>query len=250
MLDHLLIFLGVYIISIGMSAFLMSDRAGLLKPIALRLCFIGVIFHELAHYVMSLTVGRKPADISVKWRDDNYKHIRNPHGSVSPSKPESFLQAFIISLAPLYLSTWFIFFLWFDIIFTPFYDPLIKTVAVFILLSVLLTASPSGQDIRTIGKAFIFDPKNSWYQILLIICSILILLFFIIITHIVFPLDIFYYLAIAGIYLTLKFTLIAIRKLVCIINLYNYKKPHKIKFKRFTRKRYKPTKPWREEGSN
>ncbi|MFX1419610.1 MAG: hypothetical protein ACFE9N_11880, partial [Promethearchaeota archaeon] len=243
MLDELLIFLGVYIISLGMSGFLMSDRAGVLKPIALRLFFIGVVFHELAHYGMSLAVGRKPADIRVKWRDDKDKHIRNPRGTVASSRPESFLQAFVIALAPLYLSTWFIFFLWFGVIFTPLYNPLIKTLAVFTLLSVLLGASPSGQDLKTIGYAFKHDPKNSWYQVLLIICSSLILLSFMAITHIVFLLDFFYYLAITGIYITLKFSILGINRIIA--SLQNYKKPHKVRLS-LSRRHYKPKNPGRE----
>ncbi|MFW9874626.1 MAG: hypothetical protein ACFFG0_16085 [Candidatus Thorarchaeota archaeon] len=243
MLDELLIFLGVYIISLGMSSFLMSDRAGVLKPIALRLGLIGVLFHELAHYGMSIAVGRKPADISVKWRDDKYRHIRNPHGLIASHRPESFLQAFVIALAPLYLGTWLIFFLWFGVIFTPLYDPLIKTLAVFTLLSLLLGASPSGQDLRKIGYAFKHDPKNSWYQVLLIVCSNLILLSFIAITHIVFLLDVFYYLAITGIYLTLKFSIQGVRRI--IISFQNPKKPRKVR-SNLSRKRYKPKNPGRE----
>ncbi|UCC20599.1 MAG: hypothetical protein JSV62_04745 [Promethearchaeota archaeon] len=242
MLDELLLFIGVYIISLGMSGFLMSDRAGVLKPIALRIFFIGVLFHEVAHYGISLVSGKIPEKISIKWRHEEYG-VRYPHGSVKHFKPPSFLQAVLISFAPLYLSTWLIFFLWFGVIFSPFYDPIIKTISIFFLFSLLLTASPSSQDIVLIGNAFKTDQKNSLYQILLIVCSSLILLSFLTITQIVFLLDFFYYIAIAGIYLSLKFSILGIRRL--IISLQNHKKPQKISLN-LSRKRYKPINPRRE----
>jgi hypothetical protein len=245
MIEEPFIFLGVYIISIGLKNFIISDRAGIIKPIANRLFFIGVIFHELAHYGMCLAVGRVPKSISISWRDERYK--RNPNGVVKPKDWPSFLQSFVIALAPLYLSTWLIFWLWFGVIFTPFYDPLIKTISVFILLSLLLTAAPSFGDLLMIRNSFKQDPKHSWYQVLLISFSILILWMCLLLTGTIFLLEVFYYLVIAGIYLGLKFTFIGLRKLFIRINTYNFKKPQKIKSRRFTRKSYRPSKPWREK---
>lgn len=246
MLQEPLIFLGIYMISLILKNFLLSDRAGVFKPIAKRVFFIGVFFHEFAHYGMCLAVGRIPKSISFKWRDGKYNQDQNPRGSVEPKDAPSFMQSIVISFAPLYFSTWLIFWLWFGVIFTPLYDPIIKTIAVFVLLSLLLTAAPSHGDIGMISFSFRKDPKHSWYQIFLISFSILVLWLFLVITQITFFLDVFYYLAIAGIYLVLRFSFIGLRKLVIRIDSYNYKKPQKVRFRRFTRRRYKPTKPWKK----
>ncbi|MFX0040159.1 MAG: hypothetical protein ACFFCY_05030 [Promethearchaeota archaeon] len=245
MIQEPFIFLLICIISIGLKKFIDSDRAGIIRPIAKRLFFIGVIFHELAHYGMSIVVGKLPRSISINWRD--WRGKKNPNGSVEPKDWPSFLQSIIISLAPLYLSTWLIFYLWFGVLFTPFYDPIIKTLTVFLVISLLLTAGPSEGDLKMIGNSFMQDPKNSWYQILLISLSILILWIVLVYFQIIFFLDVFYYLGIAGLYLILKFTLIWIRRLVIRIDKYNFKNPQRVKSRRFTRKRYRPSKPWRKK---
>lgn len=241
MLDELLIFLGIGIISLGISGFLLSDRAGVVKPIAMRLFFIGVIFHELAHYVSSLAVGEVPNGMSVKWYAEN-KTQRFPNGSVSPSEPPSFLQSIVIAFAPLYISTWLIFLLVFGVIFTPMNNVVLKVISVFLVLSLLLTAAPSAQDIRMIGYAFQKDPQNSWYQILLILVSILILWAILLLTRFTFILDVFYYFAIAGIYLLLKFSVRGIGNLIERIFSHNYTKPSKTHPRAYTRKRYRPKK--------
>jgi hypothetical protein len=246
MIKEPFIFLGICIISLGLSSFLLSDRAGVFKTIALRLFFIGIIFHEIAHYLMSLAVGKIPEKISIKWRNEKYKFIRDPHGSVKPADPPSFLQAIVIALGPLYISTWLIFFLLFGVISIPLYNPVIKTIAVFLVFSLLLTASPSSGDIGAIATAFKEDPQHSWYSIFLIILSFLTLWFFLLSTQIIFFLDVFYYLAITGIYLIYKFSFIGIRKIIIRINSRIYNKPNKVRFKRFSRTHYKPKKPWKE----
>ncbi|MFX0021516.1 MAG: hypothetical protein ACFE9S_04270 [Candidatus Hermodarchaeota archaeon] len=246
MIEEPLVFLGIYVISLALSNFLLSDRAGILKPIALRLFFIGVIFHELAHYLMSLVVGRIPDSFNIKWRnEDNQK--RSPHGSIYLEKPPSFLQAVIIAFAPLYVSTWLIFMLWFGVIFSPYFSPVLKTIAVFICISLFLTASPSKGDLQYVTHSFRKDPTNSWYQILLLCISTIILWVFFIFTRISLNLDFFYYLAIAAIYLMLKFSFIGIRKIMVKIQSGNFKKPEQIKFNRFSRQHYKPKKPWKEK---
>ncbi|MFW9877757.1 MAG: hypothetical protein ACFFG0_32110, partial [Candidatus Thorarchaeota archaeon] len=99
----------------------------------------------------------------------------------------------------------------------------------------LLIVLPSSQDIVFIGNAFKLDPKNSWYQIFLIVCSGFILLFYLSITHIVFILNVFYYLAIAGIYFALKFSILGVQKL--IVSLRDPKKPRKLR-SNLSRRRY------------
>ena len=242
MIQEPFIFLGIFVISLISSSLLLRDDAGPFKSVALRLFFIGVIFHELAHYVMSLVVGHVPDGIEIKWRHEKTRK-RYPHGFVKPGKPLSFLQSFLIGFAPLYLSTWLIFYLWFGVVFNPQFMPLIRVIAGFISISLLLTASPSSADFRFISHSFKNDPTHSWYQIFLVIISTIILWFILSAFQINFFLDFFYYVAIAGLYFLLKFSFIGLGKIYNILQSRNYKKPSKLRFKRFTRKHYKPRKP-------
>jgi hypothetical protein len=242
-----MIFLGVLVISLILSSFVYSDRSGVLRPILLRVCIIGVFIHELAHYIMSLVVGKMPDSFNIKWQRKSDLNEGGPHGSITLEKPPSFLQAVIIAFAPLYISTWLIFLLWFGVIFSPLFYPIVKIIAVFILISLILTASPSKADLRYISYSFRTDPSNSWYQVFLISISVLMLWIFLFFTQISLILDFFYYIVIAAIYLILKFSFIGIRKLSMKLHSRNFQKPEKIKFKRFSRQHYKPKKPWKEK---
>jgi hypothetical protein len=241
MLQEPFVFLGILVLSSLLTSLVFSDRAGVIRRIANYLFFIGVIFHEIAHATMILAGGRIPKGINVWWRDS--RNQANPHGSVEPDHNYSFLHTVLIAFAPLYFSTWLIFYLWFGVVNTPFYDPVIKTLAVVIIISLLLTAAPSGPDLRFIPLMFSRDPKHSWYQILLIFLSIFILWIFLVITQVSFFLDVFYYIAVAVIYFILRFSFIVFRKIGIKINSYYYKKPEKVSARKFTRRRYKPAKP-------
>ena len=46
------------------------------------ICFIGVIVHELCHYIMCAITGVPTSGFKVKYRDEKL-YIANPHGSVS-----------------------------------------------------------------------------------------------------------------------------------------------------------------------
>ncbi|NVM34511.1 MAG: hypothetical protein HWN81_02875 [Candidatus Lokiarchaeota archaeon] len=242
MIEEPFVFLLILVVSLVLSHFLMSDRAGRFQWVAYRLFFIGVIIHEISHAIMCLMVGMKFEYIRIRWRDERFG-FRSPHGSVKPDRIPTFLQAFVLALAPLYFSTWLIFLFTFGVVFNPSFEPLARFFAGVVVISCLLTAAPSTIDWRYISGAFRENPSHSWYQILLISLSIWILWFILISTHTTFFLDVFYYLAIAGIYLVLKFSLIGSRKLLAHISTRNYSKPSKVKMRPFTHKHYKPKKP-------
>lgn len=242
MIEEPFVFLLVLFISLIMSHFLLSEKAGPVRPIARRLFFIGVFFHEMSHYVMSLVVGMKPEQIKVKWRNEKFG-FQDPHGSVKPSRIPTFLQAFASSLAPLVFSTWLIFGLLYGVVLNSNFVLIIKVIAIFLIISLFLTAAPSSGDLRMITFCFRENTSHSWYQVFLISISMFLLWLVLIFTHITFFLDVFYYLAIAGIYLTLKFSLIGSKRLVAYISTRNYSKPRKVRMRPFTHKHYKPKKP-------
>jgi hypothetical protein len=202
----------------------------------IRLTYIGVIVHELSHYVVNLAVGIKPQGISVKWRDG--KGRRNPNGFVQ-SKPRSFLQALLIIFAPLYIGTWLIF-LCLEVVSSSLYHPLIRICAGFFGLSVLFAAKPSSGDFRNISSAFKGDTVYSLYQVLLVTISTFILWGILALSKIYFSLDIFFYLTITGLYFVLKYSFIGIRVFYKKFSSRQFKKVRKIPFKQYIRRRYKP----------
>ena len=242
MIEEPFVFLCMLLISLVMSHFLLGERAGVIQPIAFRLFYVGVIFHELSHYITCLMVGIKPEQIKVKWRNEKFG-FRSPHGSVRLSRIPTFLQALVVSIAPLCFSTWLIFGLLYGVVLNSIFDPIIKVIAIFLIVSLFLTAAPSSVDLQMITRSFRENTSHSWYQVLLVSVSTCILWFILIFTHISFLLDVFYYFAIAGIYLFIKFSLIGSRKLIVHASNLNYSKPSKVRMRPFTHKHYKPKKP-------
>lgn len=245
MIEEPFIFFIVLISSLGLSSFLLSEKAGSIQKVAMRLFFIGVVIHELSHYVMSIVVGIPPERIAIKWRNESNGE-RNPQGYVKIKRKASFLQAIVIGLAPLYISTWLIF-LSIEVIFNPAFTPLIRIFAGFLCISLFLTAAPSSGDLRQITGSFREDPSNSWYQVFLISISMVILWLILLYTRIVFILDVFHYLAIAGLYLTLKFSFILIKKIVVKLSSRKLKGPSRVGVRRFTRSYHEFEEPL-EEG--
>ncbi len=241
MIEELLIFLGILVCSLVISNIALKERySSPFYHIAIRLAFVGVVVHECCHYVMNLAVGIIPRGIEIRWRDKK-THRRNPYGSVQ-SRPRSFLQAFVICLAPLYISTWLIF-LSINVMLGSQFDVLLRILAGFFAVSLLFGAAPSNRDFNNIPKSFGADPLHSLYQVVLIGVSALILWTILISTRVVFFLDVFYYLSIAGIYLILKFCFIGINMIFNKIATRDYTKPRKPKFGKLKRRRYKPKKP-------
>jgi len=243
MIQEIIVFIIILIISMIVQKMIRKDILGPFYPIALRLSFIGVIVHELSHYVLNLAVGIIPKKIEIKWKSDDKKR-RSPQGAVY-SKPRSLLQAFFICLAPLYISTWLAF-LTLYIALSANFNPVIRVVSGLICISLVLGAAPSNQDFNNIPNAFRKDPIHSLYQIFLVILSSLILWIIIQFSQIIFLLDVFYYFTIIGIYFILKFIFIGSRDLIHKVQSLNYRKPPKVRIKPFTRKHYKPKKPHTE----
>ncbi len=237
MLEELVVFAIILMISLFFKHLISKGRS--LSPfygILIRLEYIGVVIHEISHYLISLLVGIKPRKIEIKFRHEKMGFIA-PHGSVRV-KPENFLQAFLISFAPLYISTWLAV-LFFNIASYSDYWFVIRFIAILLLISTIIGAAPSSADISCFFCSVRFDPVYTLYQIFLIVLSIFILWALLYYFEIVFFLDVFYYLSIAAIYWGLKLGFMGISKAMFLTR----SKDHKLRIRRIARRRYKPQKP-------
>jgi hypothetical protein len=242
MLEEILIFLGVLVASWSGSyliKIILKKKVSIVSRIIYILIFIGTAVHEFSHYIANLIVGLKPGKIEIKWRDEHYGFI-SPHGSVI-AKPRSFLQAIIICLAPLYISTWLIFLTFFSIL-NPNLPIVLRIISGILCISLFYGASPSGRDFTNIFSAFKDDVFYSTYQIFLITLSIIILYLLLIFSNIIFILDLFYYLTIAGLYWIFKLSFMGLDKLFRI----HYPcKGSELNIPSLTRHRYKPKRPYK-----
>ena len=112
------------------------------------LFFLGVIVHEFSHLTVSLICGVPIERIEIKWRSPDGFSVA-PHGSITTGdRPhKSFMQGLMISFAPLLVST-FLFFGCIDIITIINTSFFIKIFAIFLAISLILTAAPSKQDLN------------------------------------------------------------------------------------------------------
>ncbi len=182
------------------------------------IAFIGVFVHELAHYTLGTLFGAKMGKITVRYRNRKVSRI-SPHGWVDNPEYErqSFIQAFMISFAPLFVST-FLFMFCLDIIFHIQAEIWIKLIAVLFCVSLLIGSEPSGQDVKLVGRKFNTDPRYSLYQICLVVLSMVLVWLFVDLYFIILPFEVLYYieyfLFVALFYYTLKFVFWVIGKII------------------------------------
>ena len=212
---------------------------------------VGIIFHELCHLFMCFITHTPVRKVSlirkIPKQDSGNERIFKYYGEVEIGESRiSFLQAFVVGFAPLYLSFWLFFFL-LDQLRTTQVNPWVFVLYIFIMVSISLSAAPSFADLRLIPTAFQNDISHSLYQIMLIILAIsatwLVLFGYKIHTiH-----ELLTYLIITAFYFTFKYGFIWIGIIKHQIILYGKlsHKPHgsKIKYRKFYRRRYKPQKP-------
>ena len=189
-----------------------------IKTIFDIILFFGVVVHELAHYTLGILFGVKISKIRVKYRSEHSAGVA-PHGSVQDPEFErnSFIQSFMVSFAPLFVST-FLFMFCMDIIFHIQVAIWIKVIAVVFSFSLLLGSKPSGQDVRCVGMSFNLNPRYSLYQISLVLLSGILVWAFIDLYFISLPFEVFYYIEyfifVAVFYYSFKFVFWAISKIV------------------------------------
>jgi hypothetical protein len=212
MFEDIIWFFIILFSSILIRNLLLRRDTGPFKSILVRLAYIGVLVHELSHFAMSLVAGIVPRGIKVKYRSE-ITRMPNPHGSVNIGPKRNFLQASLICLAPLYISTWLIF--WsLAIAFNALYTPLIRILAGFFCFSLFTGAAPSNPDFKIIFRSFQKDPSHSMYQISLVSLSVLLNWVILTFYQITFMLDVYYYVVIVITYYFLKYGVVGINKTI------------------------------------
>ncbi len=164
-IQNILAFIVIAISSGIISRTLRHYDLGPFNTICNILGFIGIIVHELSHYIMSLLVGIPPAKIEFTYRWMN--------GSVSYKKgtQKSFLQGFLTSLAPILIITWLIYICIGELIISV--SPLRFFFFLFLTISLLVGARPSSRDLKNLVYWFKNDIRYSFYQIFLVMLSLI-----------------------------------------------------------------------------
>ena len=237
------IFLGV---SYTITRFLLRIDYGPFSKVLMALRFIGVAVHELSHFVMCIIVGVRPKGINIRLRSKETGKV-SPSGEVFPDWHNfTFLQAAFTCLAPLIFSTW-LFFWSLSIAFTADQvHPLIRIIAGVFCVTLFLGATPSKPDFQIIGHWFRKDPKYSLYQLGLLVLSGFFVWGILFYYSIVLPLDIIYYILVGVGYYIVKYSFRAVGwALFKVATFHNPQKSTSpsIKYSRFMRRRFKPSKP-------
>jgi hypothetical protein len=191
---------------------------------------------------MCLLVGVRPTGFRVKLKSE-YSNKTDPHGSITLDIHNiTFLQKMLIGLAPLFVSTW-LFFLSLEIAFTTQFNPFIRVLAGFFCLTLFLGATPSTVDFRSIYHTFKEDPGYSCYQIALVILSGFLVLVLLAYYRFALLFDLFYFILTGIGYGILKYSFMGFNRLIRGITAGDCKSSQEINYKKFTRRRFKPTKP-------
>ncbi|MHA2280725.1 MAG: hypothetical protein ACXAC5_07725 [Promethearchaeota archaeon] len=206
------------------------------------LSFIGVLFHELSHYALCLLTGVPAGRMFVRFRD-GYTGEVAPHGAVQTKKThqETFLQSILVSLGPVLIGTWIIYFS-LNIALSSLFHPIYRVIAGFLAFAILLASTPSGPDFRLMRTGLDNDLQHSLYQLFLLALSILMSWGVVVVFRIVFPLEFFYYFIIIAWYIVLKYSFIGIRWAVTKALRRFGREQNRTKFRQFAKRKYKSSK--------
>lgn len=138
------------------------------------LAVLGIVIHELCHALMCLLTNTQIRTMKILEQSDSKSKFGLKYGGRVELKDHvklSFLQALLIGFAPLYLSFWLFFFL-LEQLKNPSLEVVIFYLYIFVMVSLVLSATPSLADLLAILGSFQFDWRHSLYQICLLLLSI------------------------------------------------------------------------------
>jgi hypothetical protein len=241
-ITSLMIFPFILVVGYLVQILLWGRKSGSFTTIINVLAFIGVFFHEISHYILSVLTGVPAGPIRVRLRDEETGRIA-PHGAVGQPRghQKTLLQAVLVSFGPVLLGAW-IFYIALKVAFNSLSDPLFRIIAGFLALSVLIASTPSPQDFHLIREGFSHDPRHAIYQLILLTISILLSLGVVILFNITLPIEFLYYGLIILWYVTLKYSLLTIRWGLAKIRARFRKEKSGSQFRRISRRRYKSSK--------
>lgn len=252
MFEELLIIIGFLLFSFLISYLLLTYTPEPLNKIVKALAIIGIIIHELCHIAMCIITNARIENINIIDRAENKEKEKigkygryNYFGTIkiSENKRLTFLQATLIALAPLFISFWLFFYL-FDQLLNPQLNIFLFFLYAFIMISIALAAAPSLADILCIPRALKNDPYYSIYQIFLSALSIFLVWLLINIYQFSFFHEAMNYILIMIVYYVFKYGFRGINGIIYKISSRNRRSSSRSHhFKRYTRRRFKPTKP-------
>jgi len=251
MFEELLFIMGFLLFSFLISYVLFTYTPSPLNKIVKALAIIGIIFHEVCHLLMCIITGARIEKINLLDRAENKdKESKIKYGKyqyfgsikIRENRKLTFLQAVLISLAPLVLSFWLFFYLW-ELILDPQINIFLFFFAVFIMVSIVLAAAPSLADVICIPSAFKQDPHYSLYQIFLSALSIITVWILVNKYQLSFIHEAITYALIMLLYYVFKYAFRGISLIYTNRSGNNSLGDRKLNYKRYTRRRFKPTKP-------
>jgi len=207
---------------------------------------VGVVIHEISHRFMCYITRTPVEHVSLLKKIPTQKPDRFSFGGEVILKEEarlSFLKAFLIGFAPIYICFWAFWFFWGQILNAGLDE---WTIFLYILLmcSLVLGAAPSLGDLKSIGSAFSRDIYHSMYQIILIGTSMLTVWFVLNIYQFEVVHEIFNYLFFAAGYAVYRYSILGVY--IVVQKLRARPRPMAQKsasVHRLTRRRHKPIKP-------
>ncbi len=249
MFEEIIFMVGFAVFSVVMSYVLLVVAPEPLNKFFQVLAVLSILIHELCHILMCLLTDTQIRTMKILEHSDNESKFGLKYGGrieLKEFNKLTFLQVLLIGFAPLYLSFWLFFFLW-EQLKNPSLEVVIFYLYIFIMVSLVLSASPSLADLFAIFSSFQFDWRYSLYQICLLLLSIYTVWFGV--TN--FQFEVFheiltYFLIFLG-YHVYKYGFIGLRAFIQqVLGKRSSTGSERVNIKKLTRRRVKPAKHRRE----
>ena len=248
MFEELPFMLGFIVLSLIAGRVLLRALPSPYNTILFGFAIVGTILHEISHVVMCVITRTKVGKVSLLKKIPTQTNDRFAiGGEVNPKEEQrlSFIKAFLIGLAPTYICFWAFWVLWYQVRYAGL-NELTIFLSILLMCSLVLGASPSLGDLRTIGSAFTRDVYHSVYQVMLIglsIISVFVILYF---SKIQVGHEFIIYLFIALGYGLFRYSFLGIHLLWQKTRVRNSHFDHtRIRARKLIRKTHKPMKPER-----